>query len=514
MKLSRGTQVVKVNLLQPKRYETAGATASFIPFALYYLYLALKKYTNCEMTIIDFELADYSSKSYKDVVVEHPADLFMVTATTLSRFEAIQLVRQIKKTSQNSLVLTGGPHFSNCVEDTLKRVPEIDVVVRGEGEVTAVQFVNAVENGQTWETVPGISFRKGNVVIHNESQKTYQDLDELDSLADVRDPRYRTNVVSYPDEDVEAASIMTTRGCPHRCVFCSMVQRKLRFRNPSRVVDELEYIGDRYGIRGFNFLDATFTGSIKYTRRICEEIIARKLDIKWWCESRVDIPLQMIALMKEAGCVSIQIGVESGSDRVLNLIKKKIVRDQVIAFCERCNALKVYVKPLYMVSLPEETIWDAFQTFTLSKSLVRLAYVIPAPMRVTEVYPGTALETMARKSGLLPADFHWYQHFNNKRDINRWLNVSNDPFEHVPVFMDAMGPKKLSTVIRVEKTWDSTIRRGERLLNEPAYRRDVCRDATKMTVELFKAVLRRLMCPRGVKWAKWTLHALGLRRSI
>ena len=421
-------------------------------------------------------------------MVDHPGDLYMVTATTLSRFEAIELIRQIRETYPKSLILVGGPHFSNCVEDTLKNVPEINAVVRGEGEITAVQFVKAVDHGEAWETLPGISIRKGIDIIHNEPQTIYQDLDEIDSLADIQDPRYRNIVVSYPDEDIKAASIMTSRGCPHNCVFCSMADRKIRYRNPSRVVDEMEYVGEKYGIYGFNFFDASLTGRIKHVQNICEEIVTRKLNIKWWAESRVDIPLEMIALMKQAGCVSIQVGVESGSDKVLRMINKRITRDQVIAFCKRCNDLEIYVKPLYMLSLPGEHFYDAFQTFSLSKSLARLSYVIPAPLAITQIYPKTALETTARKSALLPPDFHWYQEFNNQREINRRLNCAEDHFAHVPVFIDAMGPGKLATMIKLDKAFESWGR------------------------GMFKPLLLKLLGRQGVKWIKSALRVLRIRQ--
>jgi radical SAM superfamily enzyme YgiQ (UPF0313 family) len=466
----------KINLIQPRRFENAGATAEFPPFALHYLYEALAKNTDADLEIFDWELEKDPTKSYADVIPGTPADIFMVTTTTLARFEAVKLIEVIRKTHPESLVVVGGPHFSCSVDDTLNNVPEIDVVVRDEGEITAVELVNAVGQGRSWTETKGISFHEGDAVRHNDPQPVFQDLDELGSIHEVRQGLYRPNLVSYPKENIEAASVMTSRGCPHNCVFCSMAKRKLRYRDPARVADELEHLNQQYGICAFNFLDASFTGNLRHARRICEEIIARKLEVKWWCESRVDIPLDFLDLLKESGCVSIQIGVESGSNRVLKRINKRITRSQVIDFCRQCQKREIYVKPLYMLSLPDETLGDAMRTMQLSKYLEKPPYVLPAPMRVTELYPGTSMAQDARKKGLLPDNFHWYAHYNNRKELNRRLLVENDPFEHIPIFVDAMTIKQLVLVIKLEGLYDGFVGRIRKWIAEPEYRKAVYRD--------------------------------------
>jgi len=112
---------------------------------------------------------------------------------------------------------------------------------------------------------------------------------------------------------------------------------------------------EQYNIQGINFLDLTFTANPQYTEILCKEIIKTKLNIKFWCESRVNIPLPLLDTMKKAGCVSLVIGVESGSPRIIKKVSKNITIEQVIKFCKKCKDLAIIVQPYFMFSHPDET---------------------------------------------------------------------------------------------------------------------------------------------------------------
>lgn len=461
-----------VILVNPRRSSSMVCTASFPPLALYQLFLALDAHTDCAKEVIDFETEEYCHQTYRNIFSEKKAKIFMVSAVTHSRFEAVDLVREIRRTNRDSIIAAGGPHFGNTPDDTLLNVKEIDVVARGEGELTAVDLLRVARGEMCLHDVPGVFFRRDGMIHHTSPREDVEDLALLSSLTDHVFDKYKTNVVEYPEENVPAATMMTSRGCPFRCVFCSMAGRKVRYRDPKRVVDEMVHIIDAYGIRGFNFLDGTLTANPKHIKELCENIIERDLNVKWWCESRVNISFDVLDLMKTAGCVSVQIGVESGSDRVLDRIRKNITRRQVKDFCRYCNSIGLYVKPLFMFSLPDEKLIDVLKTFELSKSFLCLPYVRPCQVNLTEIYPGTELERISREKGILPDSFSWYGSFVNKDAVNKLLR-REDPWEHVPVFIDRLSPSTIAWLIRVERVFES-VASGVRMLGTRRGQYEAC----------------------------------------
>jgi len=136
--------------------------------------------------------------------------------------------------------------------------------------------------------------------------------------------------------DIRAVGVMSSRGCPNRCAYCvNAAFRKgiLRLRDPIKFVDEIEFLGNKYGLKGFDFWDDTLTISKEHVKRICNEILKRGLDIKWYARARVDtVDKEMLELMWKAGCIKISYGVESGSPRIIKIIRKNINSEQVLKF--------------------------------------------------------------------------------------------------------------------------------------------------------------------------------------
>ena len=490
-----------VLLINPRQSPAMRCTAAFPPFALYQLVASLDAHMDCTMEIIDFETSEYCQQTYENVLRERRAQVFMVTATTHARFEAVDVIRWARQTNPTSLIAVGGPHFGNTAEDALTHVPEIDVVARGEGELTAVDLLRLARGEVILDEIRGISYRSSIGIVHAEPRTEVQDLDELRSLTDYVQDKYKMCVLEYPEESIPAATIMTSRGCPFNCVFCSMASRKVRYRDPERVVDEMEHIVDAYGIKGFNFLDATLTANRKHIRRLCETILERGLDVKWWCESRVNVSLDTLDLMKAAGCVAVQIGVESGSDRVLERIRKGITRRQVTDFCRYCNKIGLYVKPLYMFSLPDETLVDVLKTFELSKSLLRFPYVTPCQVNFTEVYPGTALEKTALQKGILREDHTWYRASTNKVPVNWLLGREIDSWDHIPVYIDRLSPRIIARLIKAERCLDASAV-GLRALRTQPGRAEFLARARKRLVGRTKRLVRLVIGARAAKKLK------------
>ena len=441
---------MKITLIQPYRPPTARVDADehwqlTRPFSLFFLAASLEKYTNYRAEIVDLELQEQRNSkrtSLENIFRADSAQIFGITATTFTRHEAINTARVIKKLHPDALLIVGGVHFMHCAKDTLSKIPEIDVVVRGEGERTIVELAQAFEQRVGFESIEGITYREGQEIIRNPDRQLIENLDVLPIYTKYSKADYPEYVFGYP-EPVPAISVMSSRGCPYQCVFCSKAGQKYRCRSAKSVVDEIEALKNRFNIQGVNFLDLTLTSNRKHLEELCQEMINRNLDVVWWCESRANIHLDLLDLMKEAGCVSIALGVESGSKRILSLAKKGITIDQVIKFCEKCEEIGILAQPYFMFSLPGETEEDVRQTIDLIAKLDSITQ--PCSFQPTMIFPGTVVELLAHEKGIIPKDFSWCDQYYSD------LNVELDQFPNIPLFIDQLTPDSLKSLMREKK---------------------------------------------------------------
>lgn len=401
------------------------------PLSLFFLASSLEKYTPFEVQIIDFEQKKYRNTFFDEIFKDNYSEIFGITATTYTRFEAIKIAKIIKRIYPNSVVVVGGVHFMYCAKDTLEMVPEIDIVVRGEGEITIVELANVINRKGSCEKINGISYRRDGQIIENQDQVNFENIDSIPPFMKFTWDEYPEYLFGYP-ERIRAISVMSTRGCPYKCVFCSKAGMKYRLRSPKSVVDEIEFWKERFNIEGINFLDLTFTANPNHVREICLEMIKRKVNLKWWCESRANIPLDCLTTMKEAGCVSLVVGVESGSPTILREIAKNVSIEQVINFCKKCNEIGIIVTPYFMFSLPDETLKDVKQTLDLICRLEK--FTAPCSFQPTMIFPGTELEKIAYSKGMLPKNFSWCNpyEFDLNKKIGQLINI--------PLYIEKLTP--------------------------------------------------------------------------
>ena len=441
---------MKITLIQPPK-PSYGVVAEddwelARPFSLFYLASAVEKYTPFDVEIIDLEKKIYSNISLDDVFLNNDSKVFGITATTFTRFEAIRIAQSLKKMYPACWIVAGGVHFSYCAEDTLANVPEIDIIVRGEGERILVELLQTINKGKSLDDIKGLSFRSNNKIINNQNQIIFEDLDDLPFYDKFSWDEYPEYLMGYSADRIPAISIMSSRGCPYSCIFCSKSGTKYRLRDPKKVVDEIEVLRDKYNIKAFNFLDLTFTASPQHVKGMCRELIVRKMDIKWWCESRVNIPLELLDLMKQAGCVSVVIGVESGSPRIISQIQKNISLDQVVSFCRKCIDVGIIVSPYFMYSHPGETLKDVNKTIAFMRKLKKIGANVGG-FQPTMVFPGSKIEEIARSKGILPKNFSWSAPYES--EYNRELGQ----LPNVPLFIDAIpidGMKMLNSKLVFE----------------------------------------------------------------
>lgn len=423
------------------------------PTSLFFLAAAIKKYTTFTVEIIDFESRAYHDKNIEEVLRSRKARVFGITAVTFTRFEAIGIAKLVKNIYPDAFVVIGGVHFSFCAEDTLQRISAVDAIVRGEGEIPLVNLLQILDKGGDLSAVKGLSFRQSGTIVHNPEQNVFENLDEL--------PAYKEfNWEEYPEylfgihEKVKAVSVIASRGCPYHCIFCCKAGMKYRLRNVESVVDEMEYLKGTFNISGINFLDLTFTANPLHLKALCTEIKRRKINLQWWCESRANIPLESLEWMKQAGCVALVIGVESGSPTILKNISKDISLEKVKSFCRRAAELGIIVQPYFMFSHPDETMEDVKKTLAFMGELEKSSAT--CSLQPTMIFPGTKIETIALKKGIVPPNFSWNEPFSSK------LNIQLGQLSNIPLFIDHLTPNEMR---RIQSNRAKHVARSQSALN-------------------------------------------------
>ena len=293
-----------------------------------------------EVKIIDSHVNNLNDQETVERALKEKPDAVGITANSHNRFHAIEVARGVKAKEKDVLVCVGGCHFSSTAASTLKTIPEIDVVVREEGEESFLDLLNHYFQQKPFDDVLGITFRKNQEVVNNLPRPFIKNLDDLPMPAwhlfqlDKYEAKLEGGI------GVRAIGVKNSRGCPYHCSFCvnSYFWKKLfRYHSPKRFIDEVEFLYNTYGYRGFDFWDDTITVVRDYIKEACEEILRRRLDIVWYARARVNtVDREILTLMKKAGCRVISFGVESGSPRILKTIQKGITIEQVKSATKLC----------------------------------------------------------------------------------------------------------------------------------------------------------------------------------
>ncbi|MFA5388595.1 MAG: radical SAM protein [Candidatus Omnitrophota bacterium] len=362
-----------------------------------------------EVIVIDSQNEELDNKGVLRNIISIKPDAVGITGTTENRFIVIELFKMIKEALPSVLTIWGGPHATLTSRDAIDKIVDVDIIVKGEGEITTPEFLEAYSKTDDLGKIQGIIYRsKEGSIIETPDRPFISDLNTLPLPARHLVDMDKYIVTVEGEYKTRAAGIISLRGCPYDCYFCAngaLGLRKVRKRSPENVVAEMEYIVNKYKIDGFNFWDDSFTIDEAHLRDICSLIIKRGLDIKWFARAPVNtINAENIKLMRKAGCVSIGIGAESGSEKVLRAMNKTLSLNLLEATNVALNEGMV-VKCTFMVSLPEETEDDLKLTFDLIDRLKKKKVV--AFYSFTRIYPMTKFEYLAKERGIMPKDFSW-----------------------------------------------------------------------------------------------------------
>lgn len=385
-----------------------------------------------KVEIVDAYINNYDVEKTAQVITSKHPDIIGVTATSHNRFKAMALMNRLKELNPGVPIFTGGKHFGRVPEDTLINVPSVDFVFISESELPPAEVATAIEKGEDYSVVRGLAFRENGKVKFTSHPIPVRDINTLAPPAWhlLEMSKYETYLEGEEflegQKKTKAIGLISSRGCPNLCNFCQDASTvPFRLRKPELFVDEVEMIYNKYGIRGFDFWDDTFTLVRKHVYGICEEIKRRQLDVKFYVRARVDtVDREMLEEMKSAGCAIIGYGVESGSQKILDIMHKRITIPQVLDAVKITKESGMTCKTFWMHSLPGETLEDIRMTLDLMKKVYRMVagnHEVPPHANFATIYPGTELEQIARNEGyLLPSDFSWnkYIEFPQPKLIN------------------------------------------------------------------------------------------------
>ncbi len=404
------------------------------PYSLVYLssYLAKNGY---DSKIMDLNMTS-EQNLFKFLKVSKP-DVVGVTGVTENRFRVLDLISNIRGLLKDTFIVVGGRQFSYTPLQTLNYAPEINTVVRGEGEVTFLDLIRHLDQRRSLDDIAGITYRHDNEIYTNPDRIHDVHIDDL-----AIDRKYLPEggysdlllMRNYEKECIQSIPFQTGRGCTHACIFCVHRFMKYRMRTLDHVMDEIEFCIKKYSCRNFSFNDPSIYCNQDWMKDFCDELLRRKLDIKWYCEGRIDIDLDLLRLMARAGCKSLDVGIESGSPKVLKSIRKNIDPSMFIPYAKLAKELGIRSKLFFMISLPDEHREDALLTYKTAKNLGKYAHRLGCGF--THIFPGTTLEKMAIDRGVFPENFDWYDRsYSNNLPYKMGFRVSS------PVYLEHLGPK-------------------------------------------------------------------------
>lgn len=375
------------------------------PLGLAYLAAVLEK-DGYSVNIIDADALSFTLSQLKHRIEKDQPDMVGVTSTTPTVNDALKTVKIAKEACPEAVTVMGGPHVSFLPVETMRKNPPLDIVCIGEGERTAVELAHVTEKKGNLHDVKGIAYRSNSRIIINEPRELIRDLNSLPFPARHMLPMKEYTVLG---EKYSIGGMITSRGCPFQCTFCSsslLFGKKFRARSAKNVVDEMEHLHRVYKAEYVEFLDDIFTLDKKRVLGICNEILRRRLDMQWVCSSRVDIiSKELMHAMKKVGCTMIYFGVESGNQRILNLMKKGIRVEQAVRAIKWAKRVGIETVATFIIGMLGETKDEIKRTIRFAQKL-NPDY---AQFSIATPFPGTELFAKARERGLIRTE-DWSQY--------------------------------------------------------------------------------------------------------
>lgn len=355
--------------------------------------------------VILANLSAFGAAKGAEIIMREQPDAVAVSIFSFNRHESLKFIKELTKRKKDLIIIAGGHHPTFLHEQILEHCPEIDFIVRGEGETAVAKILASPEQ-----------FKKGSVF----KEERIPDLDRIPFSS-----AFSGKMIGV-DPHEQFRYIITTRGCPSSCTYCSSPyfwERKVTYRSPGNIVDELKSIQKRYGIVYFSIRDDNFTLNKKRVLEFCRLLNESGIFMMWNCQARVDtIDFEMLSAMKSCGLEHIQFGIESGSEKILKLYEKSTSLEKIRRASEATRKAGVYLSFYLMAGMEGEDPADIEQTISL------LYNALPHDSIVSPVayYPGTALYNKALKKGSI-SDSIWKEknesglYITDSKITDKWI---------------------------------------------------------------------------------------------
>ncbi|MGB9977917.1 B12-binding domain-containing radical SAM protein [Methanobacterium sp.] len=385
---------MKITFINPpqtnSKYKFIGVVAP--PLGIAYMAAVLEE-NNFDVSVIDASAMDMTWEALEKEIGRNSPNVVAITALTPTIEQALKTAQLVKKVCPDTVVVMGGYHPTFNHQELLEK-DFIDIVVMGEGEFTVLELAKTLKNKGDLVEVKGIAF--DNVVTPPRPLIT--DLDSLPFPALHLLPMDHYRLLNMK---TNVATMITSRGCPMQCSFCASAALhgpKMRLRSPEKIVDEMEYLINEYGVETIAFMDDTFTLHSKRVKQICAEIKKRNLNVFWGCTARVDTLSEgVLKEMREAGCITMFMGVESADQQVLDHVNKKTTIAKIKQAFELSRKEKIRTIASVVLGMPGDTKESMSQTIKFVQEL-KPSYAI---FSLATPYPGTRFYQQMKEKNLI-----------------------------------------------------------------------------------------------------------------
>ncbi len=376
----------------------------YLEYPIYLAYaVAVLEDAKIETTFIDCVADDLTTRAFLDRTKKIKPSIVFIECSTPSISYDLSTAKKLKEELKDVFVVLVGPHPTYFHKEILNEKRFVDAIVRGEFDLTVRDLSLALQKGESLANVKGISYRDNTAVYVNPDRSLIQNLDSLPFPA-----RHKVKSASYREAvftGKKCTTIVSSRGCPNQCVFCLwpriMYGGKYRARSPENIIAEIKRAVDKHGIDEIYFDDDCLTLNKRRLVRICQAIKEQGIDIRWMCQSRVDnVDRKLLKEMKNAGCHYIKYGVESGSQSMLNMMKKGITLEDAKKAFALTRRVGIKTQAFFLLGLP----WDTHETIEETIEFAKELKPDSAQFAVVVPHPGTELYDICVREGWLKFD--------------------------------------------------------------------------------------------------------------
>jgi radical SAM superfamily enzyme YgiQ (UPF0313 family) len=333
-----------------------------LPISLGYLAAFLIKH-GFKVKIINLsQKGEYSIKELEEVIKEFSPQLVGFSTYQRNILYVLGIAKFIKEINKNIKIILGGPQITFIPSLALKNMPMIDYLCRSEGELTLLEIAKAIESGNPFNGIKGVTYQINGEIVETERIEGYEELDNYPSP-------HLMGIFDY--SKIDEVILLTSRGCPFDCIFCYTPvasKHKIRFHSVERVLEEIKWVVKK-GKNRIWFADPNFSFKKERIYQILEGILKEGLKVNIWLETRADlIDEEMLKLMKKAGVHTIAYGLESASEKVLKIVRKRLSLEQLKRAIYLTQKYEIEVEVFSQYALPGETFEEALRTLEFVKS--------------------------------------------------------------------------------------------------------------------------------------------------